>query len=358
MDGRGRNTDLLHGGRRRRGGPTIGVNVLDADADGRICLRVPAHTTFGELKMHIYEETRLVPDKQRLLFEEMERDDQEYLDTVGVNDNANVFLVEKKKKRTFEEGEGSRLSSAAEVRPEKEPGSVEVPVEDPLEKENRLKALTSCAAVAKVRAEDDKLSEQSGSVEVPVEDPLEKENRLKALTSCAAVAKVRAEDDKLSEQSGSVEVPVEDPLEKENRLKALTSCAAVAKVRAEDDKLSEQSGSVEVPVEDPLEKENRLKALTSRAAVAKVRAEDDKLSEQVAALKGVVNGGTQAGEKEISELTELLMKQLLKLDGIEAVGEGIEQRKLEVVRIHSILKTLDSLKGMNSNPLGNDSRNV
>ncbi|XP_058200038.1 BAG family molecular chaperone regulator 4-like [Rhododendron vialii] len=276
MDGHGRNADLLHGGRRRRRGPTIRVNVLDADE--RLCLLVPAHTTFGELKMHIDQETLLEPDRQRLLFEEMERDDQEYLDMVGVNDNANVFLVEKKKKRTFEEGEGSRLSSAAEVRSEKELGSVEVPVEDPLEKENRLKALTSCAAVAKVRAEDDKLSEQSGSVEVPVEEPLEKENRLKEFTSCAAVAKVRAED--------------------------------------------------------------------------------DKLSEQVAALKGVVNGGTQAGEKEISKLTELLTGQLLKLDGIKDVGEGKEQQKLEVVRIHSILNTLDSLKGMNSNPLGNDSRNV
>lgn len=37
-------------------------------------------------------------------------------------------------------------------------------------------------------------------MEVTVEDSLEEENRLKVLTSCAAVAKVRAEVDKLSEQ--------------------------------------------------------------------------------------------------------------------------------------------------------------
>lgn len=74
----------------------------------------------GELKKHIGLESGLEPDKQRLLFEGMERDDQEYLDRVGVNDNAKVLLMAKKIKRTFEEAEGSRLSSAAEVRTEKE----------------------------------------------------------------------------------------------------------------------------------------------------------------------------------------------------------------------------------------------
>lgn len=76
----------------------------------------------GELKNYIDQECGLEPDKQRLLFEEMERDDQEYLDRVGVNDNAKVSLMEKKKtiERTFEEAEGSGLSSAAEVRTEKE----------------------------------------------------------------------------------------------------------------------------------------------------------------------------------------------------------------------------------------------
>lgn len=50
----------------------------------------------------------------------------------------------------------------------------------------------------------------------------------------------------------------------------------------------------------------------------------------MAALEEVVDGGTQVGEKEFIILSELLMRQLLKLDGIEAEGEGKVQRKLEV----------------------------
>lgn len=44
-----------------------------------------------------------------------------------------------------------------------------------------------------------------------------------------------------------------------------------------------------------------------------------------------INGGNKASEKEFLVLTELLMSQLLKLDGIEAEGEAKLQRKAEVV---------------------------
>ena len=43
-----------------------------------------------------------------------------------------------------------------------------------------------------------------------------------------------------------------------------------------------------------------------------------------------MNGGTKVEEKEFDVLTELLMRQLLKLDGIEAEGEAKMQRKAEV----------------------------
>lgn len=48
-----------------------------------------------------------------------------------------------------------------------------------------------------------------------------------------------------------------------------------------------------------------------------------------------VGGGTQVEEKEFDLSTELLMRQLLKLDGIEAEGEAKLQRKAEV-RIYCI----------------------
>ncbi|XP_052177022.1 BAG family molecular chaperone regulator 4 [Diospyros lotus] len=96
------------------------------------------------------------------------------------------------------------------------------------------------------------------------------------------------------------------------------------------------------------------------AAVAEVRAEVDKLAEQVTALEAAVSGGTKGGEKEFVVLGELLMRQLLKLDSIEAEGEGKVQRKLEVNRVQSLVDKVDSLKARNSNPFsgGSSSKTV
>lgn len=49
------------------------------------------------------------------------------------------------------------------------------------------------------------------------------------------------------------------------------------------------------------------------------------------ALEVAINAGNKASEKEFLVLTEVLMGQLLKLDGIEAEGEAKLQRKVEVV---------------------------
>ena len=54
------------------------------------------------------------------------------------------------------------------------------------------------------------------------------------------------------------------------------------------------------------------------------------LSLQVAALQVAVNGGTNVEDKEFVVSTELLMRQLLKLDSIDAEGEAKLQRKAEV----------------------------
>lgn len=51
---------------------------------------------------------------------------------------------------------------------------------------------------------------------------------------------------------------------------------------------------------------------------------------QVLALQAVVDSGKKVDGKEIIYLTEMLMRELLKLDGIEAEGEGRVQRKMEV----------------------------
>lgn len=43
-----------------------------------------------------------------------------------------------------------------------------------------------------------------------------------------------------------------------------------------------------------------------------------------------MDSGTKVDNKDIIYLTEMLMRQLLRLDGIEAEGEGKVQRKMEV----------------------------
>ena len=47
-------------------------------------------------------------------------------------------------------------------------------------------------------------------------------------------------------------------------------------------------------------------------------------------LEEAVNGGAKVAEKQFVVLSELLMRDLLKLDGIEAEGEAKVQRKIEV----------------------------
>ncbi|CAA0836269.1 BAG family molecular chaperone regulator 4 [Striga hermonthica] len=88
-------------------------------------------------------------------------------------------------------------------------------------------------------------------------------------------------------------------------------------------------------------------------AVAKVREEVDKLAGQVSALQAVVESGAKVDDKNVIYVTEMLMRQLLKLDGIEAEGDGKVQRKTEVRRVQSLVETMDTIKSRNSNPFDN-----
>ncbi|KAL7585823.1 hypothetical protein Lser_V15G42804 [Lactuca serriola] len=92
-------------------------------------------------------------------------------------------------------------------------------------------------------------------------------------------------------------------------------------------------------------------------AVSLVRKENDEFAEQVGSLEAVVCSGTQVSDKDFLFLTEMLMRQLLKLDGIDAQGEGRIQRKLEVRRVQGLVETLDDLKVKNSNPNPNPNPN-
>ncbi|KAG6437061.1 hypothetical protein SASPL_101970 [Salvia splendens] len=110
------------------------------------------------------------------------------------------------------------------------------------------------------------------------------------------------------------------------------------KEKEDDDHLHEagvKDGSKVLAVEDTIpvqrspEKVEAVVVSRGDAAVAEVREEVDKLADQVAALQAVVNGETKVDDKDFLYLTEMLMRQLLKLDGIEAEGEGRVKRKME-----------------------------
>lgn len=80
------------------------------------------------------------------------------------------------------------------------------------------------------------------------------------------------------------------------------------------------------------------------AAVLAVSGEVDELSDRVGALEAAVDGGTIVAVKEFDMTAELLMRQLLKLDGIKADGEARLQRKAEVRRVQKLQEDVDTLK--------------
>lgn len=118
-------------------------------------------------------------------------------------------------------------------------------------------------------------------------------------------------------------------------------------------------------LEDPASKERKLEEMRRNQdiekvcqKVAAVRAEVDKLSEQVSAVATAISGGTKIANQDFVVITEKLMIELLKLDGIEAQGEAKVQRRIEVRRVQNYVETMDALKAQNANPLCNNTAAV
>ncbi|KAL5710095.1 hypothetical protein ACHQM5_020701 [Ranunculus cassubicifolius] len=88
--------------------------------------------------------------------------------------------------------------------------------------------------------------------------------------------------------------------------------------------------------------------------VNKVRIEVDKLAQKVSILESAMRNGTKVEDKEYALLTELLMVQLLKLDGIKADGEVKAQRRSEVRRVQSLVEALDNMKAGKLNTSNNN----
>ncbi|KAJ0705495.1 putative Ubiquitin-like domain, BAG domain, Ubiquitin-like domain superfamily [Helianthus annuus] len=110
-----------------------------------------------------------------------------------------------------------------------------------------------------------------------------------------------------------------------------------------------------VLVEDPISQEKRYIEMRKNAqmekaakSISEISLEVDRLAGQVSALESAISKGGKVAEKTLLNLIELLMNQLLKLDGITADGDVKLQRKMQVKRVQKYVETLDVLKIKNS----------
>ncbi|KAL9225287.1 hypothetical protein vseg_001232 [Gypsophila vaccaria] len=115
-----------------------------------------------------------------------------------------------------------------------------------------------------------------------------------------------------------------------------------------------------VVMEDPLSQEKRYlemrrTALLEKAAksISQISLRVDQLAAQVGALESVILKGGRVAEKEVLNLIELLMNELVKLDAIVVDGDVKLQRKLQVTRVQKYVETLDMLKAKNAMPAAN-----
>ncbi|KAH6759620.1 hypothetical protein C2S52_022878 [Perilla frutescens var. hirtella] len=116
-----------------------------------------------------------------------------------------------------------------------------------------------------------------------------------------------------------------------------------------------KNGSKIVLIEDDLSRERRLvesrkntKLERASKEIEDIRFEVDNLAKQVASIELEINGGKKVVETVLLSLIELLMTQLIKLDGIAADGDVKLQRRMQVKRVQKYIENLDVLKIRNS----------
>ncbi|KAF4371800.1 hypothetical protein F8388_023113 [Cannabis sativa] len=107
-----------------------------------------------------------------------------------------------------------------------------------------------------------------------------------------------------------------------------------------------------VLLEDPLSQEKRFLEMRRNSKMEKSSKSISEISLEVDRLGfsfriDIMKGG-KVVETDVLNLIELLMNQLLKLDGIVAEGDVKLQRKMQVRRVQKYVETLDMLKVKNS----------
>ncbi|PIA49626.1 hypothetical protein AQUCO_01300418v1 [Aquilegia coerulea] len=120
-----------------------------------------------------------------------------------------------------------------------------------------------------------------------------------------------------------------------------------------------------VLVEDPTSQERRYIEMRKTAkmekaskSISEISLEVDRLAGQVSALESVISKGGKVPETSVLNVIELLMNQLIKLDGIIVDGDVKLQRKLQVKRVQKYVETLDLLKVRNSMSSNNGAHRI
>lgn len=110
-------------------------------------------------------------------------------------------------------------------------------------------------------------------------------------------------------------------------------------------------------VEDPAAREKKIQEQRRLERIAKtchaignIRAEVDKYASQVSRFQTAIKSGKKPADQEMLAVSEMLMRQLLKLDGIEADGDAKAMRRTEVKRIQNLVEKIDSLRGLRMEP--------
>ncbi|KAE9617333.1 hypothetical protein Lal_00035093 [Lupinus albus] len=112
--------------------------------------------------------------------------------------------------------------------------------------------------------------------------------------------------------------------------------------------------------EDPICQEKRYLEMRKNAkmekaakSISQISLEVDRLAGRVSAFESIIRKDGKIAETDMISLIELLMNELLKLDGIIADGDVKLQRKMQVKRVQKYVETLDMLKVKNSMPSSN-----
>lgn len=124
-----------------------------------------------------------------------------------------------------------------------------------------------------------------------------------------------------------------------------------------------KDGSKIVLVEDIVSREKRClellriaNAQKSLKSLAEINLQVEKLAAQVTDLEATASTVGKAVEKEVENLTELLMMKLIKLDGIVADGDLKLQRRVLVRRVQKYIEILDMLKYQSSKSSSNGAK--